>query len=101
MLAALPPPPAAPIPRRPALVAQALFSTTRDLGAAVDGWSSKAAPPPKGVVLFALYQQRLYRLLASDTKLAAATLPQLAPSLRRVSADLLAAHRELYRLTPP
>ena len=57
--------------------------------------------PPEGVVLFALYQQRLYRVLARDTKLAAATLPQLAPSLRKVSADLLAAHRELYRLTPP
>ena len=57
--------------------------------------------PPEGVVLFALYQQRLYRVLARDTKLAAATLPQLVPSLRKVSADLLAAHRELYRLTPP
>jgi soluble lytic murein transglycosylase-like protein len=101
VLAALPPPPAAPIPQRPALLAQTLSSTTRDLGAAVDGWSSKAAMPPEGVVLFALYQQRLYRVLARDTKLAAATLPQLAPSLRKVSADLLAAHRELYRLTPP
>jgi membrane-bound lytic murein transglycosylase B len=101
MLAVLPPPPAAPIPQRPALLAQALSSTSRGLDAAVHGWSSKAATPPQGVVLFALYQQRLYRVLARDQKLAAATLPQLAPSLRTVSADLLAAHRELYRLTPP
>jgi membrane-bound lytic murein transglycosylase B len=101
MLAALPPLPAAPIPQRPALLAKTLSSTTRDLGAAVDGWPAKAAAPPEGVVLFALYQQRLYRVLARDPKLAAATLPQLAPSLRAVSADLLAAHRELYRLTPP
>ncbi len=101
MLFAPAPPPAAPIPQRPAQLAQTLASTTRELGAAVDGWSSKAAPPPGGVVLFALYQQRLYRLLARDTKVAAATLPQLAPSLRAVSADLIAANRELYRLTPP
>jgi membrane-bound lytic murein transglycosylase B len=52
-------------------------------------------------VLQALYEQRLYRLLARDPKLSAATLPALAPRLRATARDLLAAHRELFRLTPP
>jgi membrane-bound lytic murein transglycosylase B len=52
-------------------------------------------------VLDALYEQRLYRLLARDDKLAQATLPRLAPRLAATVRDLVAAHRELYRLTPP
>jgi membrane-bound lytic murein transglycosylase B len=100
-VAALPPAPAAPIPRASAELAQTLSSTTHDLGAAVADWSPKGAPAPEGVVLYALYQQRIYRLLARDKKLADATLHRLGPQLRRVSVDLLTAHRELYRLTPP
>ena len=49
----------------------------------------------------ALDQQRLCRLLARDAKLSRAALPRLAQPLRGVSADLIRAHRELYRLTPP
>jgi membrane-bound lytic murein transglycosylase B len=52
-------------------------------------------------VFYALYEQRIYRLLARDTRLAEATLPSLAPALRAATRDLLVAHRELYRLTPP
>ena len=94
------PSPSAPLPIDAARVAAALTATTREVRAAEAAWAkSQAAPEP--VVLHALYQQRLYRLLARDTKLARAALPRLAPPLRRVSADLVAAHRELYRLTPP
>jgi membrane-bound lytic murein transglycosylase B len=96
-----PPATDAPIPRTPEGLAVALSRTTRDLHVGVEAWSPKSAPAPPVVVLHALYQQRMYRLLARDTKLADATLPRLAPPLRRVSADLLTAHRELYRLTPP
>jgi hypothetical protein len=64
-------------------------------------WTPKSNAAPHDVVLYALYEQRLYRLLARDTKLADATLPLLGPSLRATSRDLLVAHRELYRLTPP
>jgi membrane-bound lytic murein transglycosylase B len=52
-------------------------------------------------VLDALYEQRLYRLLARDAKLADRAVRVLAPRLRATTRDLLAAHRELYRLTPP
>jgi membrane-bound lytic murein transglycosylase B len=96
-----PPAPDTPIPRIPARLALALSGTTRELRAAEAAWSPKAAPAPPAVVLHALYQQRIYRLLARNTKLADATLRRLAPPLQRASADLLTAHRELYRLTPP
>jgi hypothetical protein len=79
----------------------AVTQTQADLRSAVGAWAPKNAAPPQNVVLHALYQQRLYRLLARDPKLAAATLPHLAPRLRRKTADLLIAQRELYRLTPP
>lgn len=100
-LAAAPPSPSAPIPRTPVSLADTLTSTSSELRDAIDAWSSKSTDPPEPVVLYALYQQRIYRLLAHETTLAAATMPRLTPPLRRVSADLLAAQRELYRLTPP
>src|SRR5262249_15119889 len=80
---------------------EALSATTAGLERDIAAWAPKSAPPPSAVVLRALYQQRLYRLLARDAKLANGTLPHLAPGLRRVSIDLLTAQRELYRLTPP
>src|SRR5436190_7269124 len=97
----LAPPPAAPLPQQPALVAKALSETDADLRAAIVRWTPKSVPAPRELVLDALYEQRLYRQLARDTKLAAAALPALAPALRSATRDLLVAHRELYRLTPP
>lgn len=94
------PTPDAALPNDPAAVAAALTATTGDLRAAERTWS-KHARAPDGVVLYALYQQRLYRLLARDSKLSRATLRRLDPQLRRTSSDLVDAHRELYRLTPP
>jgi soluble lytic murein transglycosylase-like protein len=96
-----PPPTDAPLPQQPALVAKALTATESDLRGAIARWAPKTAPAPRDLVLYALYDQRLYRLLARDTKLAGAALPALAPRLRATTRDLLAAHRELYRLTPP
>jgi membrane-bound lytic murein transglycosylase B len=52
-------------------------------------------------VLYALYQQRLYRLLARDRGLARATLVRVSERLAKTGRDFVAAHRELYRLTPP
>jgi membrane-bound lytic murein transglycosylase B len=96
-----PPAPDVQLPRRPALAAKALTETAAELRAAIARWTPKSAAPPADVVLYALYEQRLYRLLARDTRLAAATVPTLAPRLRRTTSDLLVAHRELFRLTPP
>ena len=96
-----PPVPDAPLPRAPVAVAEVLSSTSADLREAIARWAPKSAPPPSDVVRYALFQQRLYRLLARDTKLAHGSLPLLAPPLRAKSRDLLVAQRELYRLTPP
>jgi len=95
------PAPNTPLPSRPALVAKALTQTETELRAAIVRWAPKSSPAPRDLVLYALYEQRLYRLLARETKLADATLPSLAPDLRAATRDLLVAHRELYRLTPP
>jgi membrane-bound lytic murein transglycosylase B len=96
-----PPAPDAPLPRQPVLAAKALTEADAELRAAIARWTPKSAAAPADLVLDALYEQRLYRLLARDTELAAATVPALAPRLRTTTRDLLVAHRELFRLTPP
>jgi transglycosylase-like protein with SLT domain len=95
------PPPDAALPNTPALVAKSLSETDASLRTAIARWTPKSTPAPRDVVLYALYEQRLYRSLARDTKLAAAALPALPAGLRATARDLLVAHRELYRLTPP
>src|SRR6266545_4778554 len=95
------PPPDAGIPRSPAPLARALTQTTEELRAAIGDWRAKGGPPPRGVTLGALYQQRIYRLLARDERLARRTLPRLSSQLATASRDFVVAHRELYRLTPP
>jgi soluble lytic murein transglycosylase-like protein len=95
------PPPDTPLPRDPPALARALVQTRSDLRAAIGRWSPKSADPPREVVLYALYEQRIYRVLTRNTKLGEGTLRLLPSDLRVVSRDLLAAQRELYRLTPP
>ena len=95
------PPPAAPIPREPEALASSLTTTSTELRRAIGSWRPKDRAAPDEVILYALHQQRIYRLLARDTRLADATLPRLSSELRAVSRDLVLAQRELYRLTPP
>jgi soluble lytic murein transglycosylase-like protein len=95
------PAPSAPLPSSPAVVAKTLTATHAGLESSLTRWVPKSAPAPRDVVLYALYEQRLYRLLAREPKLADAVLPTLPASLRATTRDLLVAHRELYRLTPP
>jgi membrane-bound lytic murein transglycosylase B len=99
--AAAPPPPNGAIPREPAVLAHALETTTTDLTDAIARWRPKSSDAPEDVVLLALYEQRIYRLLAGDRSLSRATLNRLPNGLERVATDFLRAHRELYRLTPP
>jgi hypothetical protein len=94
------PAPNEPVPRDPSVLARTLEVTTDDLGGAIGRWRPKSVPAPDDVVLLALYQQRIYRSLAANTRLSRATLKLLPRGLAAVTADLLAAHRELYRLTP-
>jgi membrane-bound lytic murein transglycosylase B len=98
---ASPPPPNATIPREPAALAEALATTSTGLQRAIVRWRPKSTAAPEDVVLLALYQQRIYRLLAADRNLSRATLQVLPRDLARVASDFLAAHRELYLLTPP
>jgi membrane-bound lytic murein transglycosylase B len=96
-----PPPADAPLPRTAAGAAQALVSTSDRLGGEVEAWrKAGVSKPPDDVTLDALYQERIYRLLAANAKLARATIPRLA----RYSAfahDVITAHRELASITPP
>jgi hypothetical protein len=66
----LPPAPDAPLPRGPERAAAALTETEVALDGAIRKWLHVRGAPPGDVVLLALYQQRLYRLLARDDRLA-------------------------------
>jgi soluble lytic murein transglycosylase-like protein len=89
------------LPREAERTAAALSETTAKLEAAIGTWVKVRGAPPNEVLLHALYQQRLYRLLARDTRLAKDTLARLSERLERVARDFLSAHRRLYVLTPP
>jgi membrane-bound lytic murein transglycosylase B len=99
--AAAPPGVNAPLPLEPLPLAGALARTTADLEQAIGTWAPKSADAPRAVILYSLYQQRIYRLLTRNPTLAARTLALVPPELATVTRDLLAAQRELYRLTPP
>jgi transglycosylase-like protein with SLT domain len=97
---AAPPPPNASLPRSPRELATALTRTTSSLNDAIGRWGRSGGRPPDDVVLYALYQQRIYRLLARNDRLASLTFARLAPGLAALSRDLVSAQLELYRLTP-
>jgi membrane-bound lytic murein transglycosylase B len=98
---ASPPPARQPVPDDAVQVSHALVDTDAGLRGAIGAWSDRSAPPPSDAVLYALYQQRIYRALARDDALARATIARLPASLARAANDLVAAQRRLYRLTPP
>lgn len=97
---AAPPPPAAPLPERPAAVADALARTTSELHRAIDAWQAgplATGPTPRDVTLWALHQQRLFLKLTYDAELERRTRPLLSREARAT----LAARRRLVELTPP
>ena len=81
-------------------MARTLVQTTAVLEQAIGDWNPKSIAAPHPVVLQALYQQRIYRLLTRNPGLALGTLALVPKDLASISRDLLAAQRELYRLTP-
>jgi len=95
-----PPAPDAPLPTRPAPLAAELARTHAELGTAMREWDL-ADPPPEAVTLHALYQQRAYRRLGRDPRLAARTIPRLPARLRPAARDIVGAMAELTELTPP
>jgi membrane-bound lytic murein transglycosylase B len=104
LAAAAAPPPEAPLPREPATVARALVQTRADLYRGIEGWRKSAKPspdPPADVVLNALFEQRIYRALARDDRRASATVARLPAPVAAAARDIVTAHRELFRITPP
>jgi membrane-bound lytic murein transglycosylase B len=100
-LAIAAPPPSTPLPRTSGQAAQALTETSARLRVEIDAWRKLGAPkPPNDVTRDALYQQRIYRLLAQNVTLARATLPKLT-SIGLFARDVVTAHRELVAITPP
>ena len=100
-----PPAPDEPIPRDPGRLAAELIEVSAALDRSIDAWTSRgdpsAGPPPQAVTLEALYQQRIYRLLAQRPGLAARTFRRLPRSLAPAARDTTLAMRHLFRLTPP
>jgi membrane-bound lytic murein transglycosylase B len=103
-LAGAAPGPSAPLPRTPAAVAAALTQTRSSLFHGIDGWLRSAKPspePPQSVLLDALFEQRIYRMLARNDRLARASIAGMTGPAAAAARDMVAAHRELFRLTPP
>jgi membrane-bound lytic murein transglycosylase B len=97
------PPPNAPLPTAAPAVATALTEATTALRTQIDAWRAAGArlPAPAQLVLLALYQQRLTRMLAERRAIAAAAVPRLPASVRAFTRDLVIAHRDLVAITPP
>src|SRR4051812_38882795 len=92
--AAAAPSPDAPLPREPAALALALETTTHDLTKAIGNWRSKSSAAPTDVVLLALYEQRIYRLLAGDRRLSRASPHPMPDKAPRVANEFPTAHLE-------
>jgi membrane-bound lytic murein transglycosylase B len=96
LLALIGPPPAPdrPIPRDPARLAGALTATTRELRGEIEAWGGVGATP-EAVTLQALYQQRVYRLVARKRRLGDAALRRLPADVRGEARDTVRGRREL------
>ncbi|WP_440068691.1 transglycosylase SLT domain-containing protein [Streptosporangium sp. OZ121] len=101
---ALPAPDAA-IPTDPSRLARSLTTTTAELRRAIDGWRREGDPakgrPPEPVVLLALHQQRIYRYLVLNPKVASRTYARLPKALAGQARDNVTAGRDLRSLVRP
>lgn len=94
------PSPEAAIPTEPAALASALARVTEALDASAGAWvaAGLGGGAPATLTLQALYQQRIYRALAADAALAAATIARLPAEMRedaRATVDAAARLRSL------
>ncbi|MEV6863965.1 transglycosylase SLT domain-containing protein [Streptosporangium subroseum] len=99
------PDPDAPIPKDPARLARSLTDTVAALRRATDDWTRKGNPakgqPPEPVVLLALHQQRIYRYLARNPRVASRTYAKLPKALAGQAKDNVTAARDLLSLVHP
>ena len=100
---AWPPPPNAPIPTDPEVVASTLRRADADLGRALPPWAGgpRTAHPPADVVLLALYEQRVYGTLADRPALARRVVAELPSDLAAAARANMAANRSLGSLSGP
>jgi hypothetical protein len=93
------------IPEDPSALAAALTTTTDALRSAVDAWTGEGDPSsgqaPEDVVLLAMYQQRIYRMLGRHPMLADRTVPLLPGRLRGEARADLGAAASLFSLVVP
>jgi soluble lytic murein transglycosylase-like protein len=99
------PEPDAWIPRAPDRLASTLDGTTRSLRSAIDRWTTdgdvSSWRAPLDVQLLALYQQRMYRMLARDPALARAVVDRLSASVAKEARINVAAGSDLLSLASP
>jgi len=99
------PEPDAWIPRAPDRLAPALDATTRSLRSAIDRWTTEgdvsSGEAPLDVQLLALYQQRIYRMLARDPALADDVVARLSSSVAKEARINVAAGSNLLSLASP
>jgi hypothetical protein len=98
------PRPNAALPRSPGRLARGLARVTRAVRISVTRWVRDGDindRPPRAVVLQALYQQRIYRLLMRNERLARMTLARLSPRFRPGARANVAAGSRLLSLVTP
>lgn len=92
------------IPGDASTLALALTHTTRALERAIDSWLAedpRALHVPEDVELFALYQQRVTRVLARDPALAERVIPRLPASVAALTQANVEASARLFSHARP
>ncbi|WP_432928999.1 lytic murein transglycosylase [Microbispora sp. CA-135349] len=93
------------IPKDPARLADALNRTAGHLRDAIDDWRRTGDPAkgeaPEPVVLLSLYEQRVYRYLARNAKVASRTYGKLPKEEAARARDNVTAIRDLLSLAHP
>lgn len=94
------------VPHDPRRLAEALSRTWTERRAAVDSWlaadGANAWPPPEGLELLVLFEQRIYRTLAGDPNLAARVLDRLPRGLAaEARANVTAGSALVRHFEPP
>ncbi|MFI6602529.1 transglycosylase SLT domain-containing protein [Nonomuraea sp. NPDC050536] len=99
---AVAPAPDVEIPSDAGALAGALKQTSTALYAGIDAWTAgSAAAAPQDVVLYALHQQRIYRAMARDPKLARETISRLPKPLAAEARNDVKAVSGLLSLARP
>jgi membrane-bound lytic murein transglycosylase B len=99
-----PPRPDEGIPLGADELAARLRTTDAALDAAIDRWRQAGGlgeDTPRDVLLYALYEQRIYRLLTPREQLSGEVLERVRGELDDEARDILAARRELSSLSAP